>query len=73
MIEIVKRYLLSEVTFKVNNRILTYDKYLNRAIYTYNNINQKEVKIDYNRWLKIVAKYNLHRDYCFSKYEEITK
>ena len=73
MIEIVKRYLLSEVTLKVNNRILTYDKDLNRAIYTYNNINQKEIKIDYARWLKIVAKYNLHRDYSFSKYEEISK
>lgn len=73
MIEIEKKYFLSEITIKVNNRILTYDKDLKRAIYTYKGINQKEIKSDYARWLKVVAKYNLHQDYVFNKYEELDK
>ena len=70
MIEIVKRYYIREITIKVNNRILTYDYDLQRAIYTYNGINKEEIKVDYAKWLKVVAKYNLHQDYVFSKYEE---
>ena len=73
MIEIEKRYVLDEITIKVNNRMITYDKSCNRAIYTYQGINKEEFKIDYSRWDKIVERYKLYRDYSFCKYEEINK
>lgn len=73
MIEIEKRYILDEITIKVNNRMITYDKTLDRAVYTYNGINKEEFKIHYAKWNKIVEKYKLYRDYSFCKYEEISK
>ena len=73
MIEIEKKYILDEITIKVNNRRITYDKTLERAVYTYKSINKEEFKINYAKWNKIVEKYKLYRDYSFSKYEEISK
>lgn len=71
MIEIEKRYVLDEIAIKVNNRIITYDKPFERAVYTYNGINKEEFKINYAKWNKIVEKYKLYRDYSFCKYEEL--
>ena len=73
MIEIEKRYILDEITIKVNNRMITYDKHFERAVYTYNGINKEEFKIHHAKWNKIVKKYKLWQDYSFSKYEEISK
>lgn len=71
MIEIEKKYILDEITIKVNNRMITYEKTSNRALYTYQGINKEEFKIDYARWDKICKKYKLWQDYSFCKYEEI--
>lgn len=71
MIEIEKKYYLREITIKVNNRILTYDYDLNRALYTYKGINKEEFKIDFKKWNKICKKYKLWNDYSFCKYEEL--
>ena len=71
MIEIEKRYILDEIAIKINNRRITYDNTIERAVYTYNGINKEEFKINYAKWNKIVEKYKLYRDYCFSKHEEI--
>lgn len=73
MIEIEKRYTLDEIAIKVNNRMITYDKFCKRAIYTYNGINKEEFKIYHAKWNKIVKRYKLYRDYSFSKYEEISR
>lgn len=71
MIEIEKRYILDEITIKVNNRILTYDWDNEIAHYTYKGINKENYVIDHKKWDKVCTKYKLWQDYSFSKYEEI--
>lgn len=73
MIKIEKRYILDEITIKVNNRKITYDKPFQRIIYTYKGINKEEFKLTYKKWDKVCTKYKLWQDYSFCKYEEISK
>lgn len=73
MIEIEKKYYLTELTIKVNKREILYDYDINKAFYTYNGINKKEYKINYSKKYKILDKYKLWNDYSFCKYEEKLK
>ena len=73
MIEIEKKYVLREFAISINKRIITYDYDSNRAIYTYKGINKEEFKIDFEKWNKIIEKYNRNDNYSITKYEEISK
>lgn len=71
MIEIEKKYYLTELIIKVNKRELFYDFDADRAIYTYNGINKEEFEINHSRKYKVLDRYKLWNDYSFCKYEEI--
>lgn len=73
MINIKKTYRLEEMEITVNKREIVYDFLLERAYYAYNGINKKDFKLAYDKWLKIVKKYNLSGTYSVEKYEELNK